>query len=127
MSTVGILEMLIHMESFRNIDLFYQGLYSIRLHCSINGRPFHPQLVDQAPLLIPSRHPHNLCSPSIDDRESKITSRVFLVRYSDEMVTLNETCVFRAEVPLPSESQVDLRAELFFTCLLYTSPSPRDS
>ena len=31
MSMKGLLEVLVHLESFRNIDLFYQGLYSVQI------------------------------------------------------------------------------------------------
>jgi hypothetical protein len=32
MSLRGILEIVIHVESFRNVDLSHQGLYMLRLH-----------------------------------------------------------------------------------------------
>ena len=31
MSMKGLLEVLIHLESFRNIDLFYQGVYNLEV------------------------------------------------------------------------------------------------
>ena len=31
MSMKGLLEVLIHIESFRNIDLFYQGVYNLEV------------------------------------------------------------------------------------------------
>ena len=42
MSLKALLEILVHLENFRNIDLFYQGLYFVK----INLKSKNPQEVN---------------------------------------------------------------------------------
>lgn len=120
MSTVGVLEILFHMGSFRNIDLYYQGLYYVKITCIYPAGKVKALRIERGPVFVPSNHPHYLHCPRLFEAENSISSRVFLVRYSDEVVKLHETAVFRAEItrtPGVPDSPLEVQVELFFTDL----------
>lgn len=124
MPTKGVLEILIHTETFRNIDLYYQGLYFIQFSAYfkdesriIQAIPYQIQQPEQTSL---SRSLHNLSPAQIIDETNSYMTKIFLVRYSDENVKLGEIGSFRAEVDFDlSQEQIPLiiEAELYFSDL----------
>lgn len=102
MSLRAIFEIVLHLESFRNIDLFQQGLYHLRFEIfhSINGKKFSASPYNQY-----SSEPNSKNSlkipGSIDDIYYK--SQSFYIKYCDEDVEINEIAVFRAEVEITDD------------------------
>jgi pimeloyl-ACP methyl ester carboxylesterase len=128
MSLRAILETLLHVESFRNIDLFNQGLYTLRFTLSYSQHNFTfvsaPLDTDSLRNLRRSKRvtdPHNVWPSSTNDYTSAYTVRTFLIRYVDEDVKLNDFCVFRLEVdvePGYAETPLFLKVELLFADLV---------
>lgn len=121
MSFKGILDVAVFLERFRNIDLYQQGLYCIRLTLvhrvkttMVKAHPydcFKGQALDSNAL-------HMLLSPRIDEAEQAFLSSAFLIRYTEEEAVLRESCVFRLETDpagLDSEAEIVLNCELLYS------------
>ncbi|CAG9336161.1 unnamed protein product [Blepharisma stoltei] len=124
MPTRGILEVLIHSESFRNIDLYYQGLYFIQFTayfkdetCEVHAIPIQIQPSEH---ISHSKSLHNLWPAQIDDENNAYMTKIFLIRYSDETVKCGEVGIFRAEIEFDltiEQIPLIIEAELFFSDL----------
>ena len=105
MSLRAIVEIIVHLESFRNIDLFQQGLYFLQFEIfhSVNGKKF-------------SASPYNICTPEINSKGSAkipgqlediyFKSQTFYIKYCDEDIDINEISVFRTEVEVNNEETI---------------------
>lgn len=105
MSLRAIFEIVLHLESFRNIDLFQQGLYHLRFEIfhSVSGKKFSASPYNQ--YSGDSGSKNSLKIPgSIDDIYYK--SQSFYIKYCDEDVEINEIAVFRAEVEINNEVEL---------------------
>lgn len=115
MSLRSIIEFSLHIDTFRNIDLFHQGIYKLNISIlkdSVYAYPYNfiskytPTLDD----------PHQITSTSLE--ETFIDTKSFLVRYFDELVRIEETYYLRAEVELDKnthQSYFTLKFDLLFT------------
>ncbi|OMJ71010.1 hypothetical protein SteCoe_30882 [Stentor coeruleus] len=118
MSLRCIVEFSLHLDTFRNIDLFHQGLYKIRASIQKNtvfAYPYNNLSRYSSQVLT---DPHNIASSKLE--ETYLDSRTFLVRYFDEIVKIDEIYYFRIEVEVEKnmqQSQFLLRFELYFTDL----------
>ena len=119
MSSQGTIDILLNIESFRNIDLYYQGLYYIQfqIYQEINskktyGSPYDYQNKGDELLSF-----HSILPPQIVEPLSSYCTKVFMIKYSDEIVNVNETGIFRIETCLFSNPELNIEAELFFTDL----------
>jgi pimeloyl-ACP methyl ester carboxylesterase len=126
MSLKGIIEVAIHTESFRNVDLFHQGLYHLRFSVScgqatskVSG---HPYMImnSQVPKVKKSQKqdPHHIIPASKDESSQSISSSAFLIRYCEEEVELNEISCFRIELDERVEmekNELKIEAELVFS------------
>ena len=121
MSFKGILDVAVFLERFRNIDLYQQGLYCIRLtllhkvkSVIVKAHPydcFKGQVLDSNAL-------HMLTALRIDEAEQAFLSSVFLIRYTEEEAILREICIFRLETDpaaLDSEVEIILNCELLYS------------
>jgi hypothetical protein len=106
----AIVEVAVHMESFRNIELWYQGVYflsatvgylppspakPLSAHPFAHTENFHPNEQSKR------YYDHQIVRPSfIDEHASRFVSKSFLVKYYEEEVELNDICHFRVETPL---------------------------
>ena len=123
MSLKSIIEIALHIETFRNIDLFHQGLYTLKFAV----RTLQPSGITAVPQSChtPSHSknrqktdPHNLFPAQIDERNNSFVCRRFLVRYCEEEVEMNDIGYFRLEVPYESEDyQLRVEVELLFSDL----------
>eukprot|EP00743_Colponemidia_sp_Colp-15_P005523 GILK01005940.1.p1 GENE.GILK01005940.1~~GILK01005940.1.p1 ORF type:complete len:790 (+),score=102.98 GILK01005940.1:173-2542(+) len=125
MSLRAILEVVLHFESFRNIDLFHQGLYQIRVR--INHEQ-DGQTVPAVPYTHFSATPegktrrlrpdqHCLIPAHIIDDKYTFTTRSFVIRYCEEEVELNDAGHFRMELDITrnyTSQPLVLEAELMF-------------
>ena len=103
MSIRGIVEILVHLQSFRNIDLFRQGKYyfKVEVFYTINGR-----VINASPYAVhhqPFRHKKNKKIGEIDDICYK--TRGFYIKYCDENYEIDEIAVFRTEIDALSNSE----------------------
>lgn len=105
------IDVLVYLDSFRNIDVFLQGLYYLQVRLSDDAVPF---LIDSAEI---SKRFHNLYPPQIID--NAYASKIFMLKYAEEVVQISETVVFRVELdPLSYEEPlVSLEFDLMFTDL----------
>jgi pimeloyl-ACP methyl ester carboxylesterase len=128
MSLRAILETILHVESFHNIDLFNQGLYTLRftLSYSQHGLNFTSVPIDSDSLKKTkwskrATDPHCILLSSTDGFTSGFTTRTFLIRYVEENVRLNDFCIFRLELdvePGYAETPLFLKVELLFADLV---------
>jgi len=122
MSFRAIVSVIVHAESFRNIDLFEQGIYMINFKVYHNYKevdcfasPFALHYSDE---LNPRASSHRLVNPCIED--TNFRTRGFLVKYSDEDVSLNDIAIFMAELEVSQgyqEVPLLVKAELLFSDL----------
>lgn len=108
----SVVEVALHFESFRNIDLFHQGLYHLkarlyrddtdgqRLSAVPCGHLACPQIAPEPAKGKPSRPDHhNLIPAHIIEDQCSFSTRSFLIRYCEEEVELNDIGQFRLELP----------------------------
>eukprot|EP00747_Dinoflagellata_sp_TGD_P165622 gnl/TRDRNA2_/TRDRNA2_187147_c0_seq1.p1 gnl/TRDRNA2_/TRDRNA2_187147_c0~~gnl/TRDRNA2_/TRDRNA2_187147_c0_seq1.p1 ORF type:complete len:756 (+),score=128.22 gnl/TRDRNA2_/TRDRNA2_187147_c0_seq1:72-2339(+) len=130
MSLHTVVEVVLHFESFRNIDLFHQGLYHLktRLHRGDgeNRLPAAPLGVATYPL--PSSDQpkpksartdhHHLIPAHVVEEHCTFSTRSFLIRYCEEEVELNDAGEFRIELhPDDEEVPLVLEVDLMFADL----------
>ena len=105
MSLRAIIEVVLHLESFRNIDLFQQGLYYLEFEIfhTLNGKKFSasPYIIHAAEL---SSKSAGKIPGQLDDTIFK--SQSFYIKYCDEDINLNEIAVFRTEVEINNLSEI---------------------
>mmetsp|Transcript_110309 Transcript_110309/g.172498 ORF Transcript_110309/g.172498 Transcript_110309/m.172498 type:complete len:752 (-) Transcript_110309:227-2482(-) len=127
MSLRTVVEVALHFEGFRNVDLFHQGLYHLRsrIHREDGDARFTavPYACSTCPAVIEKSKPsrtdhHNLIPGHINEESGTFSTRSFLVRYCEEEVELNDCCQFRIEV---DESELNkpivLEVDLMFADL----------
>ncbi|OMJ76246.1 hypothetical protein SteCoe_24425 [Stentor coeruleus] len=119
MSNKGIIDIFINVESFRNIDLYYQGLYYIQIQAFQENNtqknfavPIHVNNSIEGAFTF-----HSILDPQINYQNSSYLTKVFMIKYSDEIVKMNETIIFQIESYLYSNPDLTIEAELFFTDL----------
>ena len=114
-----MIDILINIDSFRNIDLFYQGLYYIQfqVYQEISNQKVHSCPYDFQTSSDATVPMHSLSPPQILENFSSYCTKVFLIKYSDEIVQIRETGIFRLEASLYSHPDLLIEASLFFTDL----------
>lgn len=115
MSLRCIIEFSLHIDTFRNIDLFHQGIYKLNISLSKNSESAYPYnfISKYTPTL---DDPHQITSTTLE--ETFIDTKSFLVRYFDELVRIEETYYLRAEVEIDKniqQSYFSLKFDLLFT------------
>ena len=129
----GRLEIALQLNIFRNIDLFQQGLYQLRitLHHVVNDVKIYARPTDvyKATSLTPNSH-LCLCPPHIIDELSAFCSRIILIRYSEEEIQLHDVAVFTTDFDLRSDFSTPplvMEVELLFSDVTAaSSASPSD-
>jgi hypothetical protein len=103
-----VLDIALHFESFRNVDLFHQGLYHLKTRVyrkdgeeRIDAMPYGfttvpSQLEQPKPKSSRTDH-HNLIPAHIQEEQFTFSTRSFLIRYCEEEVELNDIVQFRLE------------------------------
>ena len=122
MSYRSCIEIVLQVESFRNVDILLQGHYLIQFqlyHVSSNKKIFATPYN-----LVPSAtHPQDplldlsgIAPAHIIETKSAFATRLFSIKYIEELVLMRHTCQLRAELPFdPADPEVDfiLKATLF--------------
>lgn len=125
MALRGVVEVATHLVTFRNVDLFHQGLYHIR--CRVVQEQANGETTVASPICTPAvaaaeeengtpakeRDCHCLLPAAIDEEAAVFRSRSFLIRYCEEEVELDDVGQFRLEIPdiqqdLPLTLEIDL-------------------
>lgn len=112
-TAVAILDIIVQIHNFRNIDLYARGLYYVRinLNSSIGNQaiPYkfysngtNASTVRGQKISLPSGGEY-LKPASILADERSFQSRVFAIRYRDESVALAERAQFRLALPISEE------------------------
>lgn len=128
MSLKGIIEVAIHVECFRNIDLFHQGLYYLKFSVYSGSTSSillaHPYNVISTYIVRTKRtqkhDPHHVLPAGKDENTKNYYTRAFLIRYCEEEVELNDIGYFRTEldeVLNPFKKEVYIDVELMFSDL----------
>lgn len=109
MSLRTVVEVALHFESFRNVDLFHQGLYHLRarIYREEAGRQllaspyghFRSQAQVDSAKARPNRTDHHHLIPAhVVDDMCTFSTRSFLIRYCEEDVELDDVGQFRMEL-----------------------------
>lgn len=108
-------ELLIHLGRIRNVDLQHRGVYVIQLRLSHESQSYPPSGNFSAPSTLDSyvgdrwlNAPRLMSICHIDDNEKYFRSRSFVVRFRDEIHSLNEGGIWR----VPIETITSLGNEL---------------
>mmetsp|Transcript_13269 Transcript_13269/g.24882 ORF Transcript_13269/g.24882 Transcript_13269/m.24882 type:complete len:678 (-) Transcript_13269:764-2797(-) len=122
----GVVELIIHLEGFRNIDLSRQGIYFLRLSietCLTNqfAQPISLSSPVQSQAKSSHRTAHNLFPAFIQGSTNHFCSRGFLIRFSEEDIELNDLCVFRIELD-SSEQTLHQSLILHVDLMFYDTP-----
>ena len=144
MSLRALVEIVVNLDSFRNIDLFYQGVYFVKLRLFYKRqRQFNdsPGTNEQVELAYPychfqshvmeqradkmsalgQRDPQSMMPSRINDAEMSFVSKAFLLRYCEEEIEIGDTVMFRSELDVePDYLMTDyfLESELYFSDLV---------
>ena len=108
----GLLDVTLFLERFRNIDLYQQGLYRLRVRLGSGNhyaQPYDQQKTSNTEDL------YSLIPPICDSDESYFSSSAFLIRYSEEEAQLRELVLLRYEAPVSEMEELDLTVELFYS------------
>lgn len=133
MSLRSVVEVALHFESFRNIDLFHQGLYHLKTRlylekdgekrnlghpCGYLNRPTEALATKSTSKSRPDHH--NLIPPHVIEDQCTFSTRSFLIRYCEEEVELNDIGQFRVELSAQEVEQgasLTLEVDLMFADL----------
>src|SRR5574343_458707 len=114
MSSKGVFDILLNIETFRNIDLFYQGLYYVEFSLfqeTANGTnkaiPYEIHSETE-----PEQSFHSIVPPLINEETSTYSTKIFLIKYSEEVVKVHEASAFRIESYLNTNPDLTLEVNL---------------
>lgn len=108
------LEVALFAERFRNLDLFQQGLYTLRFTVASASHFAQPTECLKTSCTDPL---YSLKPPYCSESNGYIQSSVFLIRYSEEEAQLRELLRFRLEDSSADLQKVHLTAELLYSDL----------
>ena len=103
-------DIIIHLDCFRNIDVFLQGLYYLQIKISNDAVPY------EFNSNLSSKKFHNLYPAQI--LGDTYATKIFLLKYAEEIVKISEYVVFRVELDTSHKDQtLEMTFELMFTDL----------
>eukprot|EP01071_Lankesteria_metandrocarpae_P008768 Lankesteria_metandrocarpae@DN5049_c0_g1_i1.p1 len=133
----GIMDIILHFDHFRNVDLFHQGLYQLKctVYQHIDGEAYAavPHSTFSCPsdparrnafareagtmrnnvrpiMVSPPQfrvENHNILPLEASTEDQTFTTRSFLIRYCEEEVELNDGAQLRIEIDLANPSTLD--------------------
>lgn len=112
MSVFSVIDICVHLESFRNIDLYQQGVY--RLRVKAYGEDCLGSVYDISLKLSPRSSDLHCLDPARLGSQSA-ESRAFLVRYCNEEVQLKESVYF--QIKIKDLTNLNLKFDLLFNDL----------
>jgi hypothetical protein len=126
MSLRAVAEFILHLEHFRNVDLIQQGLYFMKFqifHESPDkiyyANPYHHESKDTDPGSNekPKTTFHRLSDPYIAEDANSFCTKIFYVRYAEELIVLRDIVRFRTELDVQPEylnTEFFLKTELYY-------------
>ena len=121
MALNSILELVVQLDSFRNVDLLKQGLYQVQVCCStqLDSSSSLPILAQpyEVTTLGPPNKTMTILPAHIIDQSCLLCSSTVLIRYCDEEMKMNDCGVFRLEVEFGKCWEVTIEARLLFSDL----------
>ena len=127
MSLRAIAEIILHLEHFRNVDLVQQGIYFLKFSIfnedgekQYFANPYHHECKDTDVAAKGKKDKvsfHRLIEPYIDNETNSFISKVFFIRYAEELVVLRDILKFRTEInvkPGYLDTEFFLKVELFY-------------
>jgi len=138
MALHSLLEVALHFESFRNVDLFHQGLYHLktklyretgneRLAAIPYGYSACPESGQPKSKSSRTDH-HNLIPAHILEEQHTFSTRSYLIRYCEEEVELNDIGQFRFELSaeqMQDDTPLTLEVDLMFADLTHHGGADR--
>lgn len=132
MSLRAIIETVVHIEQFRNIDFFNQGLYFFRitLYNEKDQERYYarPYQITQTGGKTDEDKKFIHSTARINEDLSAFCTSAMLIRYSEQELNLNEYCIFRTEIDV-SEEYLDtvfyMDVELMFSDLKDLDQTPQ--
>lgn len=108
MAYKAIVSFLVHLESFRNINLSHQGVYFVKISIYEESTSSDP-IIRAFPLDIYSsiiqikkakvgNESIDLLQSTINNETGEFYSKSFIIRYCEEDVEINDFCEFRTEI-----------------------------
>lgn len=100
----AIVSVIVHFETYRNIDLLHQGLYFLRASLTSEdgnsiGLPLDIYISSHVSKAKKNKIDfHNIMPASTD--ETNFNTKTFTIRYCEEEIELNDICEFRLEIPV---------------------------
>ena len=114
-------EFVLHVEHFRNVDLFQQGIYFLKFQIFNEDED---KIYYATPYPFESRGDleandnranfHRLLEPQIFDENASFVTKTFFVRYAEETVTFRHVIKFRTEVDVQKLHQNTQRMSMIF-------------
>mmetsp|Transcript_107020 Transcript_107020/g.301090 ORF Transcript_107020/g.301090 Transcript_107020/m.301090 type:complete len:771 (-) Transcript_107020:149-2461(-) len=131
MSLRTVIELALHFDGFRNVDLFHQGLYHLktriyredgdqRVFAVPYGYIASPLQAEQTKSKSARTDHHHLIPAHIIEDQCTFSTRSFLIRYCEEEVELNDIGQFRIELSaeeVESNKPLLLEVDLMFADL----------
>ena len=122
MTSSGTFKVAVYIDSFKNIELFKQGVYQLRLSLlhensrqSVVGKPVRFQDFWAGRGDWKKVNPACVIRPHILDEAGIYCTKSLLIRYQEEEFPIKELCVFSIDLPLDMPGQLKLVTELMFT------------
>lgn len=140
MALRSVIEIVLHVESFRNIDLFYQGLYFLKFNIYMENNDqvyfffllnsffkkkiyVHPYCLTESfkTILETSQNKGSMKfgdnqfykQATIVDNTSSFLTKAFFIRFCEEEIDLNDFCHFRIEFEVkPKYENINLFMEV---------------
>jgi hypothetical protein len=115
MSLHAVREVALHIGSFRNVDLFHQGVYHLEIRLfEVGGPEGHKNAVPH--LLVPDNHSGHtdLLPASVLDGEAAFRSSSVFIRFCEEELDINNVALYRIECPVDSDPPLMLEVKLMF-------------
>lgn len=98
-------EFILHLEHFRNVDLFQQGIYFLKFQIFNEdaeniyyANPYHFETRDYESRDATKANFHRLLEPQIFDENASFVTKTFFIRYAEENVCLRHVIKFRTEI-----------------------------
>ena len=112
---------IVQIHKFKNIELFKQGIYQIRLRVvyehNLSTHFAEPVQIFANSEKTSGKLSYKVIPAHILDEFYCFNSRIMLVRYQEEGVVLDEGCEFKLKVPIGADFKIKILADLYFTNL----------
>ena len=112
----AVLEIIVHLDHFENIDLFRQGLYHIRVKIYNEKKNIKEHLAFPYHIIKSSKHDvkkriYQPCTIDQEDNEFFQSSSIY-IQYSHQKIMLNNACLFRLRYYIFNQANIICELQL---------------